>query len=65
MFYNFVLTQLAYFASDTLVRQASMILKCFLLMYYKNSRGRNYRKQVSVLLFYAPLSFFSLLSSDH
>lgn len=31
---------------DTLVRQAAMILKCILLMYFKNSRGRNYRKQV-------------------
>uniref|UniRef100_A0A2P2LNZ6 RING finger and transmembrane domain-containing protein 2-like n=1 Tax=Rhizophora mucronata TaxID=61149 RepID=A0A2P2LNZ6_RHIMU len=32
--------------NDTLVRQAAMVLKCFLLMYYKNIRGRNYRKQV-------------------
>lgn len=23
-----------------------MVLKCILLMYYKNSRGRNYRRQV-------------------
>ncbi|KAH9737085.1 RING-type domain-containing protein [Citrus sinensis] len=35
--------------NDTLVRQASMVLKCFLLMYYKNSRGRNYRKQGQLL----------------
>ncbi|GLT37742.1 hypothetical protein SLA2020_120430 [Shorea laevis] len=35
--------------NDTLVRQASMILKCLLLMYYKNSRGRNYRKQGQML----------------
>lgn len=34
------------FVLDTLVRQAAMILKCILLMYFKNSRGRNYRKQV-------------------
>ncbi|TQD84932.1 hypothetical protein C1H46_029545 [Malus baccata] len=35
--------------NDTLVRQAAMVLKCFLLMYYKNSRGRNYRKQGQML----------------
>ncbi|GAV74670.1 LOW QUALITY PROTEIN: hypothetical protein CFOL_v3_18151 [Cephalotus follicularis] len=31
--------------NDTLVRKAAMVVKCFLLMYHKNSRGRNYRKQ--------------------
>ncbi|GMH26392.1 hypothetical protein Nepgr_028235 [Nepenthes gracilis] len=35
--------------NDTLVRQTSMIIKCILLMYYKNSRGRNYRKQGQML----------------
>ncbi|XP_020268653.1 RING finger and transmembrane domain-containing protein 2-like isoform X1 [Asparagus officinalis] len=35
--------------NDTLVRQAAMIVKCMLLMYYKNSRGRNYRKQGQML----------------
>lgn len=35
--------------NDIMVRQASMILKCILLMYYKNSRGRNYRKQGQML----------------
>ncbi|OIT27139.1 PREDICTED: RING finger and transmembrane domain-containing protein 1 [Nicotiana attenuata] len=35
--------------NDTLVRQAAMVFKCFLLMYYKNSRGRNYRKQGQLL----------------
>ncbi|RAL52003.1 unnamed protein product [Cuscuta campestris] len=35
--------------NDTLVRQAAMIPKCFLLMYYKNSKGRNYRKQGQML----------------
>ncbi|KAJ9547623.1 hypothetical protein OSB04_020166 [Centaurea solstitialis] len=35
--------------NDTLVRQAAMVLKCFLLMYYKNSRGRNRRKQGQML----------------
>ncbi|KAK7294913.1 hypothetical protein RJT34_17812 [Clitoria ternatea] len=35
--------------NDTLVRQAAMVLKCILLMYYKNSRGRNYRKQGQML----------------
>uniref|UniRef100_A0A5B7A2A7 RING-type domain-containing protein n=2 Tax=Davidia involucrata TaxID=16924 RepID=A0A5B7A2A7_DAVIN len=35
--------------NDTLVRQAAMVLKCILLMYYKNTRGRNYRKQGQML----------------
>lgn len=35
--------------NDTLVRQAAMVLKCLLLMYYKNSRGRNYRRQGQML----------------
>ncbi|CAH9069143.1 unnamed protein product [Cuscuta epithymum] len=36
-------------ANDTLVRQAAMVPKCVLLMYYKNSKGRNYRKQGQML----------------
>lgn len=35
--------------NDILARQASMVLKCFLLMYYKSSRGRNRRKQGQML----------------
>ncbi|KAH7667444.1 Zinc finger RING/FYVE/PHD-type protein [Dioscorea alata] len=35
--------------NDTMVRQAAMVVKCVLLMYYKNSRGRNYRKQGQML----------------
>lgn len=35
--------------NDTLVRQAAMVVKCLLLMYYKNSRGRNYRRQGQML----------------
>ncbi|KAL7194848.1 hypothetical protein ACSBR1_035135 [Camellia fascicularis] len=35
--------------SDTLVQQAAMVLNCILLMYYKNSRGRNYRRQGQML----------------
>lgn len=35
--------------NDILVRQASMVVKCVLLMYYKNSRGRNYRRQGQML----------------
>ncbi|KAL2899732.1 RING finger and transmembrane domain-containing protein 2 [Bienertia sinuspersici] len=35
--------------NDTLVRQAAMVAKCILLMYYKNSRGRNYRRQGQML----------------
>ncbi|VVB12780.1 unnamed protein product [Arabis nemorensis] len=49
--------------NDTLARQASMIFKCFLLMYYKNSRGRNYRKQGQLLTLveYLMLLYRSLL----
>ncbi|XP_019058398.1 PREDICTED: RING finger and transmembrane domain-containing protein 2 isoform X2 [Tarenaya hassleriana] len=49
--------------NDTLVRQAAMVLKCFLLMYYKNSRGRNYRKQGQMLTLveYLMLLYRSLL----
>ena len=35
---------------DTMVRQAAMAVKCMLLMYYKNCRGRNYRRQVAIFL---------------
>ncbi|XP_074311951.1 uncharacterized protein LOC141647596 [Silene latifolia] len=35
--------------NDTLVRQAAMVIKCLLLIYYKNSRGRNYRRQGQML----------------
>nr|DAD38567.1 TPA_asm: hypothetical protein HUJ06_012888 [Nelumbo nucifera] len=35
--------------NDTMVRQAAMVIKCILLMYHKNSRGRNYRKQGQML----------------
>ncbi|KAJ0979176.1 hypothetical protein J5N97_014650 [Dioscorea zingiberensis] len=35
--------------NDTMVRQGAMIVKCVLLIYYKNSRGRNYRKQGQML----------------
>ncbi|XP_077239238.1 uncharacterized protein LOC143880278 [Tasmannia lanceolata] len=35
--------------NDTMVRQAAMVFKCILLMYYKNSRGHNYRKQGQML----------------
>uniref|UniRef100_A0A803MI56 RING-type domain-containing protein n=1 Tax=Chenopodium quinoa TaxID=63459 RepID=A0A803MI56_CHEQI len=37
--------------NDTLVRQAAMVAKCILLIYYKNSRGRNYRRQVGCHLY--------------
>lgn len=32
---------------DTVARQAAMVFKCGVLIYYKNSRGRNYRRQVT------------------
>ncbi|XP_061965740.1 uncharacterized protein LOC133689747 isoform X3 [Populus nigra] len=35
--------------NDTMVRQAAMVFKCILLISYKNSRGRNYRKQGQML----------------
>lgn len=38
------------FCVDTVVRQSAMVLKCGLLIYYKNSRGRNYRRQVLQVL---------------
>ncbi|KVI03246.1 Zinc finger, RING/FYVE/PHD-type [Cynara cardunculus var. scolymus] len=34
---------------NILVRQAAMVVKCLLLMYYKNSKGLNYRKQGQML----------------
>lgn len=33
--------------SDIMVRQAAISFKCMLLIHYKNSRGRDYRKQVA------------------
>ncbi|ONM29780.1 Zinc finger, C3HC4 type family protein [Zea mays] len=35
--------------NDTMVRQTAMVVKCLLLMYYKNSRGRSYRRQGQML----------------
>ncbi|XP_068328867.1 uncharacterized protein [Pyrus communis] len=35
--------------NDTLVRQAAMAFKCLLLIYYKNGRGHNYRRQGQML----------------
>ncbi|CAA6654573.1 unnamed protein product [Spirodela intermedia] len=35
--------------NDTMVRQAAMVLKCLLLIYYKNGRGPNYRRQGQML----------------
>ncbi|KAL2632794.1 hypothetical protein R1flu_004273 [Riccia fluitans] len=35
--------------NDTMVRQCAMVLKIGLLLYYKNSRGRNYRRQAQLL----------------
>lgn len=35
--------------NDTMVRQAAMALKCVLLMYYKNGRGHNFRRQGQML----------------
>ncbi|KAI7999136.1 RING finger and transmembrane domain-containing protein 2, partial [Camellia lanceoleosa] len=49
--------------NDTLVRQAAMVLKCILLMYYKNSRGQNYRRQVQS--FFAALKALSRKESHY
>ncbi|CAL0317819.1 unnamed protein product [Lupinus luteus] len=35
--------------NDTLARQAAMAFKCFLLIYYKNGRGHNFRRQAQML----------------
>ncbi|XBJ08292.1 hypothetical protein VPH35_013638 [Triticum aestivum] len=35
--------------NDTMVRQAAMVVKCVLLIYYKNSKGRHYRRQGQML----------------
>lgn len=35
--------------NDTMVRQAAMALKCLLLVYYKNGRGHNFRRQGQIL----------------
>ncbi|BFI31353.1 E3 ubiquitin-protein ligase RNFT1 [Marchantia polymorpha subsp. ruderalis] len=35
--------------NDTMVRLSAMVLKIGLLLYYKNSRGRNYRRQAQLL----------------
>lgn len=35
--------------NDTLVRQAAMAFKCVLLIYYKNGRGHNFRRQGQML----------------
>ncbi|KAI3470985.1 hypothetical protein Pfo_027648 [Paulownia fortunei] len=35
--------------NDTMVRQATMVLKLVLLMYYKNCRGHNFRRQGQML----------------
>ncbi|KAG8390192.1 hypothetical protein BUALT_Bualt01G0058000 [Buddleja alternifolia] len=35
--------------NDTMVRQAAMVLKLVLLMYYKNGRGHNFRRQGQML----------------
>ncbi|XP_047307277.1 E3 ubiquitin-protein ligase RNFT1-like [Impatiens glandulifera] len=35
--------------NDTMVRQLAMVLKCVLLMYYKNGRSHNFRRQGQML----------------
>lgn len=49
--------------NDTMVRQGAMVLKSGLLIYYKNTRGRNYRRQGQLLTFveYVLLLYRALL----
>lgn len=49
--------------NDTMVRQAAMSLKLLLLMYYKNGRGHNFRRQGQMLTLveYALLLYRALL----
>ncbi|XAR71851.1 hypothetical protein NMG60_11018289 [Bertholletia excelsa] len=49
--------------NDTMVRQGAMALKCVLLMYYKNGRGHNFRRQGQMLTLveYALLLYRALL----
>ncbi|CAM0879741.1 unnamed protein product [Alopecurus aequalis] len=35
--------------NDTMTRQTAMVVKCILLMYYKNTKGRSYRRQGQML----------------
>lgn len=49
--------------NDTMVRQAAMAMKCILLIYYKNGRGHNFRRQGQILTLveYALLLYRALL----
>ncbi|KAI5082828.1 hypothetical protein GOP47_0002571 [Adiantum capillus-veneris] len=49
--------------NDMMVRQGAMVLKAGILMYYKNTRGRNYRRQGQLLTFveYVLLLYRALL----
>lgn len=49
--------------NDMMVRQGAMVLKSGILMYYKNTRGRNYRRQGQLLTFveYVVLLYRALL----
>ncbi|GER50868.1 RING/U-box superfamily protein [Striga asiatica] len=35
--------------NDIMARQTTMVIKCFLLMYYKNGKGHNFRRQGQML----------------
>ncbi|RWV95150.1 hypothetical protein GW17_00042248 [Ensete ventricosum] len=43
-----------YYCPDVVMRQAAMVVKCVLLIYYKNFKGRGYRKQVCNFDLYRP-----------
>ncbi|KAL7147644.1 hypothetical protein ABFS83_06G121000 [Erythranthe nasuta] len=49
--------------NDTMVRQASMVLKLAVMMYYKNGRGHNFRRQGQMLTLveYTTLLYRALL----
>ncbi|XP_028796162.1 E3 ubiquitin-protein ligase RNFT1-like [Neltuma alba] len=52
--------------NDTLVRQVAMAFKCLLLIYYKNGRGHNFRRQGQMLTLveYSLLLYRALLPTS-
>ncbi|KAI9102094.1 hypothetical protein K1719_023604 [Acacia pycnantha] len=52
--------------NDTLVRQVAMAFKCLLLVYYKNGRGHNFRRQGQMLTLveYSLLLYRALLPTS-
>ncbi|RWV88530.1 hypothetical protein GW17_00049381, partial [Ensete ventricosum] len=51
--YNSIQQLIDYFCLDIMVRQAAMVVKCILLVYYKDRKGRNYRQQLVICVPFA------------